>query len=119
MVDRGRDACATFVGVEDDLAVAVEFGAEFAGEVFDAGGAGVLNDVFEEGGRESRVQGRAWWNSLFIPQAKGRRRLIADAGDAKAEPIELIEARGDDGEIRQVPFKFVINLRKIDYEAVL
>jgi hypothetical protein len=33
--------------LEDGLAVAVEFGAEFAGEVFDAGGAGVLNDVLD------------------------------------------------------------------------
>ena len=41
------------------MAVAVEFGAEFAGGVFDAGGAGVLDDVLVEGGRVRRVQSRA------------------------------------------------------------
>ncbi len=104
-VDRRRDACATFVGGEDELAVAVEFGAEFAGEVFDAGGSSVLDDVLD-----GSVEQRAW----SLEQV-----LVADAGDAQLEPIELVEARGDDGEDGQVPFKFVINLRKIDYEAVL
>jgi len=66
-----------------------------------------LDYVLDGRCRESRVESRV------------RQFLVADAGDAQLEPIELVEARGDDGEDGQVPFKFVINLRKIDYEAVL
>ncbi len=62
----------------------MEFGAEFAGEVFDAGRAGVLDDVLD-----GSVEQRAW----SVEQG-----LVADAGDAEAEPVELVEARGDDGE---------------------
>lgn len=86
-----RDACATFFGGEDELAVAVEFGTEFAGEVFNAGCAGVLDDVLD-GSVEQRawsVEQRAW----SLEQV-----LVADTGDAQLEPIELVEARGDDGE---------------------
>ena len=72
-----------WTGFEDELAVAVEFGAEFAGEVFDARSSSVLDDVFEGAG--SWEQG-----------------LVADAGDAKAQPIELVVARRDDGENGQV-----------------
>ena len=36
-----------WTGFEDELAVAVEFGAEFAGEVFDARSSSVLDDVFD------------------------------------------------------------------------
>ena len=66
------------------MAVAVEFGTEFAGEVFNAGCAGVLDDVLD-----GSVEQRAW----SLEQV-----LVADAGDAQLEPIELVEARGDDGE---------------------
>ena len=79
-----RDACATFFGGEDELAVTVEFGTEFAGEVFNAGCAGVLDDVLD-----GSVEQRAW----SLEQV-----LVADTGDAQLEPIELVEARGDDGE---------------------
>jgi hypothetical protein len=50
-----------WLGFEDELAVAVEFGSEFAGEVFDAGGAGVLDDVLEGAGSLERG---AWRKSV-------------------------------------------------------
>ena len=86
MIDRKRDACATFFGLEDELAVAVEFGTEFAGEVFDAGSAGVLNDMFNG-------------------ESRARQDLVADAGDAEFQPVELVVSGGDDGKFHFPPMR--------------
>ena len=45
----------------------------------------------------------------------GKCNLVADAGDTEAEPIELIKARRDDGEIGQFSLKFAFKLKGIDY----
>ncbi len=72
----------------------MELGAEFAGEVFDLGATGVLDYVLDGRCRESRVESRV------------RQFLVADAGDAEAEPVELIVARRDDGEGGQRGWRF-------------
>ena len=48
------------------------------GEILDSRGASILDDVFDE-----------------QPALPG---LVRHAGDAQAQPVELLKVRGDDGE---------------------
>jgi hypothetical protein len=58
--------------LEDGLTVAVEFGSEFAGKFFDAGCAGVLDDVLDRRRRESRVEFGSSWSRTLAMQGRSQ-----------------------------------------------
>jgi len=95
---------------EDEQSVVVEIGSDFAGKVFDTGGTRILDNVLHaERGVAGRHGYRRWdmgygggtlRSPIFDLRYSCRRRfdLISDGGDAKAQPVQLVETGGDDGD---------------------